>query len=101
MKFLKYSSLVALLIGSSSVFALADLDDIDISDEIDIRAFEIGDDGDVGNLFYVVDRTTSNCFVLARDKRPGGMAIVNCESLKAVPRIKSFLEDGNLGSSDQ
>ena len=90
---------LSMLIPASFVVAaeLPDLDDSDVRDSVDIRAFEIGDDGDVGNLYYVVDRTTKNCFLLARDNYPGGLAVVDCNSLKSIPLIKTYLETGKLG----
>ena len=95
MNFIKLTGL-SLLLASTSVVALPDLDDSDVRDDVDIRAFEIGDDGDVANLFYVVDRTTKNCFVVARDKRPGGIAPVSCDSLTAIPLIKQYIETGSI-----
>jgi len=85
-----------LLIPLSGAYALPDLDDKDIRKQIDIRAFEVGDDGDVGNLFYIVDRTTNNCFALSRDNYPGGLASISCDSLTAVPMIKEYIETGEL-----
>ena len=101
MKTIKFSTLAALLFCSTSVFALPNLDDIDVSKVVDIRAFEIGDDGDVGILFYVVDRTTKNCFVVARDSRPGGIAVVDCDSLKAIPLINTYIETGEIRKKDK
>ena len=97
MKLINFATLIVLFSFAASAGAaekLPDLDDSDVSSQVDIRAFEIGDDGDVGNLFYIVDRTTGNCFVLARDKFPGGFAVVSCESLQAIEIIKTYMETG-------
>ena len=98
MKSALFGSLFALFFYANIAGAagLPDLDDSDVRDSVDIRAFEIGDDGDVGNMFYIVDRTTNNCFVLARDKFPGGIALVNCESLQTIPLIKQYMETGEV-----
>lgn len=98
MKSALYGSLFALFFYANIAGAagLPDLDDSDVRDSVDIRAFEIGDDGDVGVIYYIVDRTTSNCFLLARDKFPGGIAPVQCDSLKAIPLIKQYLETGEI-----
>ena len=45
--------------SSSQLFALPDMDDEDVRDTVDISSFEVGSDGDVGTLFYIVYLT---CF---------------------------------------
>ena len=97
LQLLSFAILFALASFTHAATELPDLDDEDVRDDVDIRAFEIGDDGDVGSLFYVVDRTTKNCFLLARDNYPGGVAVVNCESLLSIPMIKIYWETGGLG----
>ncbi len=92
---------ISISLPASTLIAdeLPDLDESDVRDFVDIRAFEIGDDGDVSNLFYVVDRTTKNCFLIARDNYPGGLAVVDCKSLRSIPLIKTYLETGKLGKT--
>lgn len=80
----------------SQAARLPDLDDEDVRDEVDIRAFEVGNDGDVANLYYIVDRTTNNCFAISRDNYPGGLTSISCDSLTAIPLIKHYIETGEF-----
>ena len=75
--------------------ALPDLDDEDVSDTVDISAFMVGSDGDVGTMFYIVDRTTKNCFSMIKDgNQSSGLTSINCESLNSIPMIEKYIDVG-------
>ena len=86
------------ILFTSSVYAspdLPDLDDEDVRDSVDISAFMTGSDGDVGTLFYIVDRTSNNCFAtIKQSSQASGLASISCESLKSIPAIQSYIENG-------
>ena len=80
---------------STQLFALPDLDDEDVRDSVDISAFMVGSDGDVGTMFYIVDRTTNNCFsVIKQGSQASGLTAIKCEGLNAIPEIEKYLEVG-------
>lgn len=83
------------LLTSSHVLALPDLDDEDVSDSVDISAFMVGSDGDVGTMFYIVDRTTKNCFSMIKEgSQSSGLTSINCESLNSIPAIEKYIDVG-------
>ena len=82
-------------LSMTSAYALPDLDDEDARDSIDISAFMAGSDGDVGTLFYIVDRTTNNCFAtIKQSTQASGITAINCESLMSIPMIQKYIENG-------
>lgn len=82
-------------LASTQSLALPDMDDVDVRDTVDISSFEVGSDGDVGTLFYVVDRSSNNCFAVIRQgSQASGITAINCESLNAIPAIEKYLEVG-------
>ena len=82
-------------LASSQAWALPDLDDEDVSDTVDISAFMVGSDGDVGTMFYIVDRTTGNCFsIIKQGAQSSGLTSIKCEGLTAIPAIEKYLEVG-------
>ena len=85
----------ATTLTSSQLYALPDLDDEDVRDSVDISAFMVGSDGDVGTMFYIVDRTTKNCFsVIKQGAQASGLTSISCEGLTAIPAIEKYLEVG-------
>ena len=85
----------ATTLASSPLFALPDMDDEDVRDTVDISSFEVGSDGDVGTLFYIVDRTSNNCFASIKvGSQASGITAIKCESLNAIPAIEKYLEIG-------
>jgi len=85
----------ATTLASSPLFALPDMDDTDVRDTVDISSFEVGSDGDVGTLFYIVDRTSNNCFAAIRQgAQASGITAIDCKSLNAIPAIEKYMEVG-------
>ena len=83
------------LLASTHALALPDLDDEDVSDSVDISAFMVGSDGDVGTMFYIVDRTTKNCFSMIKEgNQSSGLTSINCESLNSIPMIEKYMDVG-------
>jgi len=95
-KFLCTTTLSVLTtLSIASAYALPDLDDEDVSDSVDISAFMAGSDGDVGTLFYIVDRTTNNCFAtIKQSTQASGITAIPCDSLKSIPMIQKYIENG-------
>lgn len=95
-KFLRTTSLTILTtLSTTAAFALPDLDDEDVSDSVDISAFMAGSDGDVGTLFYIVDRTSNNCFAtIKQSTQASGITSIPCDSLKSIPMIQKYIESG-------
>ena len=93
--------LLTLLLATSTTFvvlpvsALPDLDDEDVSDTVDISSFMVGSDGDVGTLFYIVDRTTNNCFATIRQSaQASGITAIDCKSLASIEMIDNYIKNG-------
>ena len=83
------------IIASPNALALPDLDDEDVRDNVDISAFMVGSDGDVGTMFYIVDRTTKNCFSMIKEgNQSSGLTSINCESLNSIPEIEKYMDVG-------
>ena len=83
------------LLTSTYASALPDLDDEDVRDSVDISAFMVGADGDVGTMFYIVDRTTKNCFSMIKEgNQSAGLTSINCESLNSIPAIEKYMDVG-------
>ena len=95
-KILRTASLIMLTtLSIPSAFALPDLDDEDVRDTVDISAFMAGSDGDVGTLFYIVDRTTNNCFAtIKQSSQASGITSIPCDGLKSIPMIQKYIEEG-------
>ena len=83
--------LVISFVSTVGLADLPDLDDMNIRDQLDTRAFIVGRDDSVGTLIYVIDRTTGMCFA-----RLGGLSLIDCENLKKVPILKQYIETGSV-----
>jgi len=76
-----------------------EFDDYDVDENVDMAAFFIGGDNNAGSYFYIVIRTTSQCFIKSRVNigsggGGGGLVMLACDSLKNIPEIKNYLETG-------
>ena len=92
--------LSALMFAPAPSFAgLPDLDDESVRDEVDVRAFVAGADSHVGNLIYIVDRTTGFCFAGLRSLGTGagiGLTAISCKPLEKIPAIEHYIKTGKV-----
>ena len=90
-----YLSIFFLLFCKSAFAGHPDLEDYDIEGSVDLAAFLIGSDSSVGNIFYIVIRTTKQCYIqIGGGALSGGISKIDCESIKVIPQIKSYIETG-------
>lgn len=58
-----------------------------------MAAFFLGEDNRVGTFYFVVIRTTNQCF-FRNGKTGTGLVLIDCESIKKIPAIKTYLDKG-------
>lgn len=85
-------TLVAVLTFGALPVVAAQFDFADVRKNVDSALFAAGrEQGKV--YFYLVDRTTGMCFATISH---GGLAKIDCEPLKKIEVIKTYLETGKL-----
>ncbi len=101
MKFKVLMVLIVLLFASTYSIAqeYPNLDDVDVRKDVDCLSFRIGNDTRVGNFYYIVDRTTNQCFAMIIH-RGNGIVEINCEKIKTIPKIKKYIETGEYDKKD-
>ncbi len=63
---------------------------------VDTAMFRTGY-SDSGVFCYIVDRTTGMCFAtISGGHGPGGITKIDCEPLKKIETIKTYMETGKL-----
>ena len=82
---------ILLLINSTAFGKFPEHDDYDIRGAVDMAGFLIGSDQEAGYFYYIVIRSMNQCYL---SQTRGGMTPIDCESLKKIPQIKSYIESG-------
>ena len=102
---LKRAALLTLVVSLSVISFPADaehanLDDTDVTAQVNVRAFLAGEDGNVGAFVYIVDRTAGLCFASLRISQGVGsgmgLTVVDCKRLTKIPTIAYFIKTGKL-----
>lgn len=89
--------LVVMCMSTVGLADLPNLDDMDIRDQIDVRSFLAGNDSDVGDLYYIIDRSTGMCFAqMWRGNGGVGINLIDCKNLKKIPIMKQYIETGSV-----
>jgi hypothetical protein len=64
---------------------------------VDNAVFMVGENSRSGYLCYIVDRTTGMCFAMnAGANGPAGLTKIDCEPLKKIEVIKTYIQTGKL-----
>ncbi len=87
---------IILFVVCFAISALAgELDSIKVKG-VDSAKFQLGGDIREGSLVYIVERTTGTCFAVINKGMSVGITKIDCEPLKKIDTIKSYMETGKL-----
>ena len=82
------------IIGFSlCVHAKGEMDNFEITNEVDSAMFEVGYDKGI-DLRYIVDRTSKLCFAATKMGAGGGITNIPCKNIMKIPSIKTFYSTG-------
>jgi hypothetical protein len=94
MKMLLSSILIILCLAMPA--AAAEFDFVKVKG-VDNAMFRTGSSSEGVLLIYIVDRTTGMCFAMtAGGHGPAGVTKIDCEPLKKIEVIKTYIETGKL-----
>ena len=88
---------ILLLINSTAFGEFPEHDDYDIQGSVDMAGFLIGKDRATGSFYYIVIRSMNQCYLsnnLSQSGGGGGLTPIDCESLKKIPQIESYIKSG-------
>ena len=84
-----------LLINSTAFGEFPEHNYYDIRGSVDMAGFLIGSDRETGTFYYIVIRTMNQCYLSkSQYQGGGGLTPVDCESLKNIPQIESYIKSG-------
>lgn len=66
---------------------------VNIREQVEIAMFDTSFTPSMGVVYYLVDRTTHQCFLLIMGSDPHPTP-ADCKMLEKIPAIKTFLETG-------
>ncbi len=89
-------SIMLILVCLALPVVAAELDFVKVK-SVDTAIFRVGYTYSIsGSLCYVVDRTTGMCFAMMTSQGPTGITKIDCEPLKKIEVIKTYIETGKL-----
>ncbi len=89
------TSCVLVFFMASSAVA-GELEEVNLKKKIapDSAIFFMAHSNRIGDFGYIVDRNTGLCF--ARSGNGDSLAAIDCDALKKIPEIKTYIETGKL-----
>lgn len=92
MKFITLSAVLFFCLSFNICFAgNSKTAELRIDDDVSMVTFRIGKSGS-SHFYYIVIGTTNQCFLKYGGGTSGHLSQVDCEPLKKIPRIKTYLE---------
>ncbi len=89
-------SIIAILICLTVPVVAEELEFVKVKG-IETAMFKAGKSSENVLLAYIVDRTTSQCFaMIGGGHGPAGITKIDCEPLKKIEAIKTYIDTGKL-----
>ena len=94
---------IVLMIGlltPLTIHAGENMENSDVTSQVDVRSFVIGESSEAGSFIYIVDRTTGMCFASLRIARAMGSGLgltqIECKRLTRIPTIGQYIKTGRV-----
>jgi hypothetical protein len=81
------------LLVSAPAWASPKIEIVNIREQVEIAMFDTSYTSGMGTFYYLVDRTTRQCFLVVMGSDPHPTP-ADCKMLEKIPAIKNFLETG-------
>ena len=92
--------LVAGLLIPLTIQAGENMESSDVTSQVDVRSFVMGESSETGSFIYIVDRTTGMCFASLRIARAMGSGLgltqIECKRLTRIPTIGQYIKTGRV-----